>query len=139
MFFKRMAHVCLHVADLKRSLEYYHKLGFKDRFEFTHKGKDYGRYLEIADKTYIEIFEEPKPLPLKNDGLVHFCLETADLDGLIRDLDAKGVGHTPKSQGCDFTWQIWLEDPDGNKFEVHEYSEKSMQMHGGTVEVDWLD
>ncbi len=137
MFFKRLAHVCIHARDLDRSLAYYHKLGFKDRFTFTRKGKTYGKYLELAEKTYIEIFHEPDHGPLVNNGLVHFCLETEDLDGLIKYLDKEGVAHTPKSQGCDFTWQIWLEDPDGNKFEVHEYSEQSLQKHGGTVEATW--
>jgi hypothetical protein len=39
--------------------------------------------------------------------------------------------------GCDDTWQIWLKDPDGNAFEVHQYTPKSMQFTGGTVEADW--
>lgn len=137
MLFKRMAHVCLHVKDLKRSLDFYHKLGFVDRFNFTRKGRDYGRYLEIADRTYLEIFEEPKDGPVSNHGLAHFCLETENLDALIAHLKTQGVSHSPKSQGCDFTWQIWLTDPDGNAFEVHEYSEKSMQLKGGTAEATW--
>ena len=137
MLFTRLAHVCLNVKNLERSLAYYRKLGFVERFKFTRKGLDYGRYLEIADKTYIEIFEEPNLGPIINNGLAHFCLETGNLDALIAHLSTQGVNHTPKSQGCDFTWQIWLEDPDGNKFEVHEYSEKSMQQQGGVVEADW--
>jgi lactoylglutathione lyase/glyoxylase I family protein len=139
VFFKRMAHVCLHVKDLKRSLAYYHKLGFTDRFQFTrNQGADFGMYLEIADKTYIEIFEYPDRKPTDNNGLVHFCLETEDLDGVIAYLAKQGIAHTPKSEGCDHTWQIWLEDPDGNKFELHEYSEKSMQLKGGVVEANWV-
>ncbi len=138
MYLKRLAHVCLFVKDLDRSLAYYRKLGFKDRFQFTHKGGDFGRYMEIADKTYVEIFEYPGKGPAVDPGLVHFCLESEDLDGFIAYLKTQGVTHTPKSLGCDHTWQIWLEDPDGNKFEVHEYTDKSMQQHGGVVEADWL-
>jgi catechol 2,3-dioxygenase-like lactoylglutathione lyase family enzyme len=137
MLFKRLAHVCLNVQDLQRSLDYYHKLGLKDRFQFTRKGKDFGRYLEIADKNYIEIFEEPRRGPLVNNGLAHFCLETEDLDALMAHLTAQGIGFTPKRQGPDQTWQIWLEDPDGNKFEVHQYSDKSLQQQGGVIEADW--
>jgi catechol 2,3-dioxygenase-like lactoylglutathione lyase family enzyme len=137
MLFKRLAHVCLNVQDLQRSLDYYHKLGFRDRFRFTRKGRDYGRYLEIADKTYIEVFEEPNRTAAAQGGLAHFCLETEDLDRLIARLDDQRIPHTPKTQGCDFTWQIWLEDPDGNTFEVHEYSDKSMQLNGGVAEADW--
>ena len=137
MFFKRLAHVCLNVKNLQRSLDYYRKLGFVDRFQFTSKGRDFGRYLEIADKTFIELFEYPNKGPAQNSGLAHFCLETEDMDGLMAHLSAQGVAYTPKKQGADFTWQIWLDDPDGNKFEVHQYTEKSMQQHGGVVEANW--
>jgi len=137
MLFKRLAHVCLHAQNLQRSLDFYHKLGFVDRFKFTRKGKDFGMYMEIADKTYIEVFEVPRTGPVVNNGLAHFCLETDDMDALMAHLSAQGVAFTPKKQGIDFTWQIWLEDPDGNKFEVHQYTEKSMQQKGGVVEADW--
>jgi lactoylglutathione lyase/glyoxylase I family protein len=137
MLFKRIAHVCLNVKDLKRSMDYYHKLGFTDRFKFTRKGKDYGWYLEIADHVYIEMFEDPSLGPVVNNGLAHFCLETEDLDSLMAHLKAQGVAFTPKKVGCDHTAQIWLEDPDGNKFEVHQYSAQSLQQQGGVVETDW--
>lgn len=137
MHFQRIAHVCLHVTDLARSLAYYKQLGFTEVFHFTRKGRDFGRYLQIADKCYLELFEEPGRGPVVNNGIVHFCLETADLEGLMAFLDEQGVDYTPKKLGGDFTWQIWLQDPDGNKFEVHCYTDKSMQVHGGTMEADW--
>src|ERR1700758_5611988 len=68
LLFKRLAHVCLNVTDLQRSLAYYKKLGFKEGFQFTRKGRDFGRYLEITDKVYIEIFEEPGRGPVVNNG-----------------------------------------------------------------------
>lgn len=137
MLFKRLAHVCLHVKDLGRSLAYYKKLGLSEGFQFTRRGRDYGRYLQIADKCYLELFEEPGAGPSSNQGLAHFCLESEDLGALMAHLDAQGVPYTPKKLGDDATWQIWLEDPDGNKFEVHQYTARSMQLIGGTMEADW--
>jgi len=137
MHFKRNAHVCLHVTDLQRSLAYYGKLGFTEVFHFTRKGRDFGRYLRVADQCFLELFEEPGRGPVVNNGIVHFCLETGDLPALMAFLDAQGVAYTAPKLGGDFTWQIWLEDPDGNKFEVHAYTGQSMQQHGGTMEVDW--
>jgi len=137
MFFKRIAHICLNVKNLERSRDYYRKLGFADGFKFTRKGRDYGLYLEIADQTYIEMFEDPNLGPAVNPNLAHFCLESDDLDAFMAHLDAQGMAYTPKKMGCDFTWQIWLEDPDGNKFEIHQYSDKSAQKLGGVVEADW--
>ena len=40
MLFTRIAHVCLHVTDLSRSLAYYKKLGFTEVFHFTRKGRE---------------------------------------------------------------------------------------------------
>ena len=137
MHFKRIAHVCLHVTDLPRSLAYYGSLGFTEVFHFTRKGRDFGRYLQVADQCFLELFEEPGRGPVVNNGIVHFCLETDDLQALMAFLDKQGVAYTPPKLGGDHTWQIWLEDPDGNKFEVHAYTDRSMQRHGGTMEADW--
>jgi lactoylglutathione lyase len=134
---KRIAHVCLNVKNLDRSLDFYTRLGFEPVFRFTRAGKPFGVYLRLAESTFIEIFEDPSLQAPVNTGLQHFCLETDDLDGLMRELTAQGIASTDKKLGCDNTWQIWLKDPDGNAFEVHQYTPKSMQFAGGTVEADW--
>jgi len=135
--FKRIAHVCLNVRNLERSLAFYTSLGLEPVFRFTRKGGPFGVYLRLAEASFIEIFEHPTPDTPVNTGLVHFCLETEDLDGLMADLRARGVNCGEKKLGCDGTWQIWLADPDGNAFEVHQYTPQSMQFIGGTVEADW--
>ncbi len=135
--FKRIAHVCLNVQNLERSLAFYTRLGLTPVFRFTRKGKLFGVYLKLAEASFIEIFEAPELVKPVNTGLLHFCLETQDLDGLIADLRHRGIAFKEKKLGCDGTWQIWLADPDGNAFEVHQYTPKSMQFAGGTVEADW--
>ena len=135
--FKRIAHVCLNVKNLERSLAFYTRLGLEPVFRFTRKGGLFGVYLKLAESSFIEIFADPKLEASLNTGLVHFCLETEDLDGLMARLRERGVPHTEKKLGCDDTWQIWLKDPDGNAFEVHQYTDKSMQFTGGSVEADW--
>jgi len=134
---KRIAHVCLNVKNLDRSLDFYTRLGFQPVFRFTRGGRPFGVYLRLAEATFIEIFEDPRPEAPVNTGLVHFCLETDDLDSMMRELAAKGISFSEKKLGCDHTWQIWLKDPDGNAFEVHQYTQESMQFTGGTVEADW--
>jgi lactoylglutathione lyase len=135
--FKRIAHVCLNVKSLDRSLDFYTRLGLQPVFRFTRIGRPFGVYLRLAESTFIEIFEDPGLQSPVNTGLVHFCLETHDLDSTMRTLAAQGISFTEKKLGCDHTWQIWLKDPDGNAFEVHQYTPKSMQFAGGTVEADW--
>jgi len=133
-----LAHVCLNVKSLKRSMEYYEKLGFKPKFKFTKNGEHYGHYLEISDNHYLELFEDPDMTAPVNTGLIHFCLESKNIDALIEKLDSKGITYTDKKLGCDNTYQIWLADPDGNTFEVHEYTDQSLQKIGGEVEADWV-
>jgi lactoylglutathione lyase/glyoxylase I family protein len=135
--FKRLAHVCLHVRDLARSIAYYEKIGLTVRFRFTRKGAPYGAYLEIAEGNYVELFEEKGLDPVGRSGLAHFCFESDDIDALMVKLRERGVAFTDKALGCDHTYQIWLSDPDGNKFEVHQYTDASTQRTGGVVEVNW--
>lgn len=135
--FTRIAHVCLNVKNLDRSVAYYQKLGFKPSFQFTRNGADFGAYLEIAPDNYIEMFEDPGMDAPVNTGIAHFCLESQDLDKTIAQLRANGVEFTEKKLGCDHTYQIWLRDPDGNAFEVHQYTDKSCQKTGGSIEADW--
>jgi lactoylglutathione lyase/glyoxylase I family protein len=135
--FKRIAHVCLYAKDLERSLAYYEKLGLVKVFPFTRKGSIFGYYTKVSDGNFIEVFEDKNLGPVVNNGIAHFCLETDDLDAVVAELTARGVPVTPKKLGVDNTWQVWLEDPDGNKFEVHQYTPTSSQFLGGTVEADW--
>jgi catechol 2,3-dioxygenase-like lactoylglutathione lyase family enzyme len=135
--FKRIAHLCLNVKDLQRSLDFYTRLGLEPIFRFTRQGALFGVYLKLAEASFIEVFEDPKLESPVNTGLVHFCLECEDLDKLMVELGCRGIAYSEKKLGCDNTWQIWLKDPDGNAFEVHQYTDRSMQFTGGTVEADW--
>jgi len=132
-----LAHICLNVKNLERSMEYYQKLGFKPKFKFTRQGKDYGHYLEVCDNHYIELFENPDMDAPVNTGIMHFCLESNNIDDMVKELDSQGIFHTDKKMGVDNTWQIWLADPDGNAFEIHQYTDQSMQRTGGIAEADW--
>ena len=118
-------------------MEYYQKIGFKPKFKFTRRGKHFGHYLEIGKNNFIELFENPEMSTPVNTGILHFCLESKDIDTFIKKLDSLGIMHTDKKLGCDNTYQIWLSDPDGNAFEIHEYTENSLQKLGGEVEADW--
>jgi catechol 2,3-dioxygenase-like lactoylglutathione lyase family enzyme len=137
VIFKRIAHVCLGVKDVDRSIAYYEKLGLGIRFRFTRKGSKFGAYMEVSPGSYVEMFEDPSMGPLVNNGILHFCLETDDIDAAVARLTELGVPVTPKKLGVDNSWQAWLEDPDGNKIEIHQYTPASTQFTGGTVEADW--
>ena len=135
--FKRIAHVCLSVKDLDRSIAFYQKLGLTVLFRFTRKGEKFGVYMKIDEGSFVEMFEDLDMGPVVNNGILHFALETDDIDAVVAQLTERGVACTPKKLGVDNTWQTWMEDPDGNRFEVHQYTPASTQFTGGTVEADW--
>ncbi|MDR2693465.1 MAG: VOC family protein, partial [Chitinispirillales bacterium] len=136
--FTKIAHVCLYVKDLTRSVDFYSKLGFQKRFVFNRNGNLFGAYLEFGDGNFIELFEDVSRSAVAALGrLAHFCLETPDIDAAMESLSARRIGFSPKKLGCDSTYQIWLKDPDGNEFEIHQYTENSSQLVGGEVEADW--
>jgi catechol 2,3-dioxygenase-like lactoylglutathione lyase family enzyme len=68
---------------------------------------------------------------------VHFCFETDNIDRFIAEMKTKGVACSDKKLGSDETWQTWLKDPDGNNFEIHQYTPKSYQRVGGVAQVTW--
>lgn len=137
--FTRIAHVCLNVKDLERSIAWYRKLGLGVMFDFTRGGSRFGVYMRVSGGQFIELFEEPALSAVVNNGIVHFCLETGDIDATMSTLKERGVEFTDKKMGVDQAWQIWLQDPDGNRFEVHQYTPESAQVTGfsGAIEADW--
>ena len=129
----RLAHLSLQVKDIHRTIAFYRDgLGFPIAFTFQKGGKLKGAYFATGNRTFLEVFEMEKPV-----GITHFCLETDDIDGFIAAATAKNVACTPKELGSDRTWQTWLRDPDGHAFEVHQYTERSLQFNGGKCEITW--
>ena len=135
--FKKLAHICLNVSNLDSSLNFYKSLGCKVNFIFTRNGKNFGAYLEIVPGSFIELFENPEQTKKENCGLAHFCFEADDIDLIIAKLAELKISHTEKKLGCDGTYQIWLKDPDGYSFEVHQYTKDSSQFTMKNVEADW--
>ena len=129
----RLAHICLQVKDIQRTVAFYRDgLGFTMVFTFKKAGAFKGAYFALGGQSFIEVFEVDEPV-----GITHFCLETDDIDAFIAAATAKGISCTPKSLGGDHTWQTWLRDPDGHAFEIHQYTDSSMQFHGGECEITW--
>lgn len=129
----RLAHISLQVRDIQRAIAFYRDgLGFPVAFEFARKGALGGVYFAVGGQSFLEVFENDPPV-----GITHFCLETDDIDAFIAGATAKGIVCTPKALGDCGTWQTWLRDPDGNAFEIHQYTDASMQFCGGTCEITW--
>lgn len=95
-------------------------------------------YLEIASGQFVEFFPKADGQLDRDDtpwngrlGYSHFALTVDDIFAAYDELVAAGVTpDTQVSKGPSETYQFWVSDPDGNKFEVMQYTDKSYQVVG---------
>ncbi|MHB9031419.1 MAG: VOC family protein [Anaerolineae bacterium] len=125
-----IAHICLRVADLERSVKFYTEtLGLKPAFAF-HKpdGTWFGQYVYVGERNFIELFTAQLTAPAEGQSFGHFCLEVEDIEGTVRILRQRGVEVSDVKMGGDHAWQSWLTDPDGNRIELHCYTPEANQL-----------
>jgi catechol 2,3-dioxygenase-like lactoylglutathione lyase family enzyme len=129
--------VCIAARDLAATEKFYCSgLGFKKGFDFIRKGEIIGFYLEVAKKTYIEVFRQDEIDKNAKAPILHLCFETPDVDEVSRRLVARGYEVTKKILGADQSWQIWTADPSGVKIEFHQYTPQSTQVTGKDCVLD---
>lgn len=93
-------------------------------------------YIELAPGQFIELFpaeEEQKPHPEWNEhvGYSHFALMVDDIYAARAELEGRGlIFDTEISKGPSETYQMWAHDPDGNRFEIMQYTDQSYQLVG---------
>lgn len=126
---KGIAHVCFTVADLDTAMEFYcDALGLGHAFDFVNDdGERFGVYLKAGRRTFVELFEGEVPEDAKCPSYRHFCLEVDDIESTVAELRERGVEVSDPHYGDDNSWQAWITDPDGNRIELHAYTEESKQ------------
>ena len=139
-FIKQVAHTCIFAHDLAKTEAFYRDtFGIAKAFDFR-RGEDWiGFYLDLGERSFIEVFRKAESSFAETNQINHICLETEDLDGLIAHVRAQGVTITDKKLGVDGTWQAWTADPNGVKLEIFQYTADSMQFapKGGVCQVNW--
>ena len=143
--FKGLFHICLFCNDIKKSVEFYEKLGFEVLFNLQEQEGDepWDYYIKVAHGQYVELqpvhSDNPHPHPddtkyYGNQTVWHFALETEDMKNMIEVLNARGieVWQHPEpeaarvysiddiflsSDGC---YVCWIYDPDGTPIELME-------------------
>lgn len=129
----RLAHISLQTTNLERCIAFYRDgLGFPIAMTFVREGKLAGAYFAVGERSFLEVYENDPAC-----GITHFCLETDDIDDFIASATAKGIACSSKKLGGCGSWATWLRDPDGNAFEIHQYTDRSMQFRGGACEITW--
>lgn len=100
-------------------------------------------YLEWTDGFFIELFNEvdthiDNPYDPANYGFTHFDFVVDDIHAFHQELIDRGAGEyidlIPRLQ-VDRSWTMWFHDPEGNRIEVHQYTEESMQLVGRNIPI----
>lgn len=156
MLFKSIMHISFHTDHFDEMLDFYiNKLGAQQKVVVrwkSYKGRadrpKYAKlaeedpegifytYLELAPGQFIELFpegEDMKPHREWNEdiGYSHFALTVDDIHKASELLISKGVNpDTAISRGPSGTYQQWFHDPDGNRFELMQFTEDSYQVVG---------
>ncbi|HUT19546.1 MAG TPA: VOC family protein [Anaerolineae bacterium] len=124
-----IAHTCYTVSDLERSIAFYRDgLGLEPAFDFTNaEGRRFGLYLHAGGRNFIELFEGQLGERAEGQSFRHVCLEVDDIEATVTALRERGVEVSDPKLGNDQSWQAWIADPDGNRFELHQYTPESWQ------------
>lgn len=132
-------HVGITVADLKRSIAFYEKLGFKCANEFALSDEFFAtkfclyhmepgisaniQMMSSPNGTFLELFEFTKNLPHEyvpwnRNGITHICCQVQDVPGTYKELyEAGAFIALPPTRG-QVNHFMFVRDPDGNLVEV---------------------
>lgn len=155
MNFNSIMHVSFYAKDLEKIREFYEdKLGCKAKMlvrNYAYKDKpDHGFYkqaisdpngitlvyFEVAPGQFIEFFparedQEPAVEYNKHVGYAHFSLTVDDIHKTRDELIEKGIPiDIEPNIGNSHTWQMWIQDPEGNRIEIMQYTDQSYQIVG---------
>lgn len=151
-------HVSLFTDQMDLMRDFYeNKLGLKPKIvtrASLYKGLNRGKYskiaevdpdqiiivyIEIAPGQFIELFpksegQEDHDSWNQRLGYSHFALLVDDIEKTRAELLAAGIQpDTEISKGPSHTYQMWVSDPDGNKFEIMQYTDQSYQVVGNIM------
>ena len=140
--FKGIGHIALRAKNMEHMEKFYtEKLGFKKAFDLLDENNEvWISYFSVAPGQYIEVFPGAEFFPHKNytgdnrkcnRSHFHACFETPARHTAIEDLESKGlfVGRTPDdSVGLCKSYCQFVTDPEGNEWELMEFTPESMQL-----------
>lgn len=156
MKFNEIMHLSFYTDQMDKMRDFYeNKLGLKakiimhyEAYKGNNKRKAWAKraetnpkgiayiFIEIAPGQYLELFpkadgqKEHEPANSRV-GYSHFALMVDDIYVAREELVKAGIEiDVEPNKGQSETWQMWIHDPDGNKFEIMQYTAKSLQHYG---------
>lgn len=156
MLFNNLMHIALYTDQMDEMLDFYKNvLGAEEKVVVKYKTylhRDdrpymqsiarktpeavFNVYLEIAPDQFVEFFPKAESMVADGEwnsraGYNHFALTVDDIHATRAELERRGLTFdTEISKGPSGTYQMWAHDPDGNRFEIMQYTEESYQVVG---------
>lgn len=143
LHFTGIGHIALRCKDYDEMYRYYtEKLGLEKAFDLKDEnGEVWITYLTVQKgRQYIELFRKTKDRTYEkyvgdnrkcNRSNFHACFETQERHPIIDLLESRGltVGRTPDdSTGLCGSYCQFVTDPEGNEWEIMEFTDKSLQI-----------
>ena len=122
-----VAHVAFRVADVPKSREFYRTLGWEQAFEFSDDKGTATSYVKVNDRQFIELYR--RGAPAEALGLMHICLEGADLQALVAAYRKAGLTPTEPRQARAGNLLFNIHDPEGHLIEYTQYLPGSLHMN----------
>lgn len=142
MKIQHVDHIGINVEDLAAAKEFFVNLGFKVLGEMTMQGELVERVIGLSDvrddivmlqapdgQINIELvkFHQPKdpkgiqPVAANTLGLRHITFQVEDLDGILKNLQQKGIKLVGEVQTYENSWKLcYIRGPEGIIIELAE-------------------
>lgn len=118
-----IAHVAIRVSDLKRSRDFYQKLGFEQAFVLSKDEAVTEAFFKVNDRQFIEVYPQQ---PGQEIGFTHLCFESSDLEALNRAYLARSLKPTPVRQAGAGNLLFTMAGPEGQNIEFTQYMPGSL-------------
>jgi catechol 2,3-dioxygenase-like lactoylglutathione lyase family enzyme len=122
-----VAHVAFRVADVPKSREFYRTLGWEQAFEFSDDKGTTTSYVKVNDRQFIELYRRGAPTDAL--GLMHICLEGANLEALVAAYRKAGLTTTEPRKARAGNVLFNIHDPEGHLIEYTQYLPGSLHMN----------
>lgn len=122
-----IAHVAFRVADVPKSHEFYRTLGWEQAFEFGDVKGTATSYVKVNDRQFIELYR--RNAPTEALGLMHICLEGANLETLVAEYRKAGITTTEPRKARAGNVLFNIHDPEGHLIEYTQYLPGSLHMN----------
>ncbi len=115
------------VADVPKSREFYRTLGWEPAFEFSDDKGTATSYVKVNDRQFIELYR--RGAPTEALGLMHICLEGADLDAIAAAYRKAGLTPTEPRKARAGNVLFNIRDAENHLIEYTQYLPGSRHMN----------